>query len=385
MHVAGFSRSQVASITAAISCVAAVGIGLSLSIPLLSIEMQRMGISNKLIGINTAVAGLASMVVVPFVPRVAQRYGLLPLLWAAVLTVPVTMILFRIIYDFVAWFPLRFVFSAALGILFVLSEYWITAAAPAGRRGLVMGAYATVLAIGLAVGPLLLAAVGTEGWLPYLTGAALFALAAIPLSLARDLSPAVEPGSGPGILSLVRAAPIATLAALVFGFIETSAYALLPVYGIEIGLDAADATLLLSAVALGNVGLQIPLGLLADRVDRRLILLACTMCSAAGAALIPLIRDMTGLMLLMFTWGGFSGALYTIGLAHLGARFTGAALVSANAAFVFLYNVGLTAGPPIVGVGMDLVPPHGFALVLSGFGAAYAILILIRLRAAASS
>jgi hypothetical protein len=94
---------------------------------------------------------------------------------------------------------------------------------------------------------------------------------------------------------------------------------------------------------------------------------------------------MTGLMLLMFAWGGLSGALYTVGLAHLGARFTGAALVSANAAFVFLYNVGLTAGPPIVGAGMDLAPPHGFALVLSGFGAAYAILILVRLRAATSS
>jgi MFS family permease len=248
-----------------------------------------------------------------------------------------------------------------------------------------MGTYATVLAIGLAVGPLLLAAVGTEGWLPYLIGTALFALAIIPLSLAQNLSPAVEPGSGPGILSLVRAAPIATLAALVFGVIETSAYALLPIYGIEIGLDPADAALLLSAVALGNVGLQIPVGLLADRVDRRLILLACTVCSAAGAALIPFIRDTTGLMLLMFAWGGLSGGLYTIGLAHLGARFTGAALVSANAAFVFLYNVGLTAGPPIVGAGMDLVPPHGFALALSSFGAAYAIVILVRFRATASS
>jgi hypothetical protein len=84
----------------------------------------------------------------------------------------------------------------------------------------------------------------------------------------------------------------------------------------------------------------------------------------------------------MFVWGGLTGALYTIGLAHLGSRFAGPALVSANAAFVLLYNVGLTAGPPIVGLGMDLLPPHGFAFALSACGAVYAALILFRLRAA---
>jgi MFS family permease len=196
------------------------------------------------------------------------------------------------------------------------------------------------------------------------------------------LSPSVESGSGPRLLSLVRAAPIATLAALVFGVIETSAYALLPIYGIERGLSHAEAALLLSAVALGNVGLQIPIGILADRFDRRLILLACSLCSAIGAVLMPLFVDMAGLMILMFVWGGLTGALYTIGLAHLGSRFAGPALVSANAAFVLLYNVGLTAGPPIVGLGMDLLPPHGFAFALSACGAVYAALILFRLRAA---
>ncbi len=56
----------------------------------------------------------------------------------------------------------------ALGALFVLSEFWITALAPPERRGLVMGVYATVLALGFATGPAVLAGVGTSGWPPYL-------------------------------------------------------------------------------------------------------------------------------------------------------------------------------------------------------------------------
>src|SRR5918911_3768286 len=79
-----FDQARVAAIAAAIACVTAVGIGLSLSIPLLSLEMERMGVSSTLIGLNTAVSGIASICVLPFVPRLAARFGVLPLLWLCI-------------------------------------------------------------------------------------------------------------------------------------------------------------------------------------------------------------------------------------------------------------------------------------------------------------
>ena len=87
-----------------------------------------------MIGFNTAVAGVASLIVVPFVPRLAARYGVLALLLSAVLTVPAVIIGFKLLYGIAWWFPLRFVLSAALGVLFVLSEYWITASSPPRPR-----------------------------------------------------------------------------------------------------------------------------------------------------------------------------------------------------------------------------------------------------------
>jgi predicted MFS family arabinose efflux permease len=68
---------------------------------------------------------------------------------------------------------------------------------------------------------------------------------------------------------------------------------------------------------------------------------------------------------LLFIWGGLLGGLYTVGLAHLASRFTGADIAGANAAFVVLYNVGLTTGPPLVGAAMDWSNPHGFAWALT--------------------
>lgn len=368
--------SRSGAIAAAIACVAIVGLGISLTIPLLSVEMDRMGISRGLIGANTAVAGVASILVVPFVPRLAMRFQVLPLLWACVGVATLSLIAFKLLFGLAWWFAIRFVFSAAIGVLFVLSEFWINAAAPPARRGFVMGIYATVLALGLAAGPFVLAATGASGWPPYLAGAVLFALAAVPLLFVGNVSPAVERGKGRTVLSFLAAAPAATLAALVFGALETAAYALLPIYGLAAGFTVERAALLVSAVALGNVACQIPLGLLSDRVDRRAVLLGAGLCGALGAALLPaLAGSFAWLSATLFFWGGLTGALYTVGLAHLGARFTGRDLVSANAAFVLLYNVGLVLGPPVAGLAMDLAPPQGFAAALAGFCILYVAVV----------
>jgi MFS family permease len=378
----GFSSLRVRSLAAAIGSVAAVGVALSLSIPLLSLEMERMGVSNTGIGINTAIAGLASVIVIPFVPQLAARTGVLPLLWGSVIVGALSLLAFKALWSFAWWFLLRFVFSAKLGVLFVLSEYWINAAAPPARRGLVMGVYATVLALGFATGPAVLAAVGTSGWPPYLAGAALFALASLPLAFAQGLTPEPRGGNKRGVLSFLGAAPAATLAALVFGAVETGGFALLALYGLRLGFALETAPYLLTAVALGNVALQIPIGLLSDRVDRRLVLLASGLSGLAGAALLPLVAaNGAAFFAVLFLWGGLIGALYTVGLAHLGAKFSGGDLVSANAAFVILYNVGLVLGPPLVGAGMDAAPPHGFAWTLAAFCAVYVAVVAGRMAA----
>ncbi|KQT14673.1 hypothetical protein ASG40_04995 [Methylobacterium sp. Leaf399] len=379
-------RDRFAAIAAAITCVAVVGIGLSLSIPLLSLEMSRMGASSTMIGINTAVAGLASIVTVPFVPGLAARVGVVRLLLLAIALGAVTLVGFKVLPELGWWFVLRFVFSMSLGVLFVLSEFWINEAAPPARRGLVMGIYATVLALGFAIGPTLLALLGTEGYAPYLAGAGLFVLGMAPLVLASGLSPHMDRGRGLPFLAYLRLAPAATFAALVYGAVETGGFAILPLYGLRIGYEPAMAAGLVSLMAVGNVMFQIPFGWLSDRFDRRYVLLASAIGGAVGAALIPLAStSFPALAILLVVWGGLAGTLYTVGLAHLGASVRGRELAGANAAFVVLYNVGLMLGPPLIGGGMDLMPPQGFAHALCGLFLAYALLVTWRLRPGAPS
>ncbi len=363
------SPQALQGIVAAIALVSLVGIGLSLSIPLLSLEMERMGASGVEIGANTAIAGLASILAIPFVPKLAAKVGVGRLILAAILTTAVSFLGFRLFFSYAAWFPIRFVFSAALGTLFVLSEYWIAAKAPPGRRGLVMGIYATSLSLGFGAGPALLVFTGTSGWPPYLAAGAIYALACLPLVLAWKRLPVLDAAPPHPVSRYLLAVPLATGAGFGFGAIETGAFSMLPVFGLRQGLDATTAPILVSAMALGNVVFQLPIGWLSDRFRKEFVLLVIAGVGVAGACLMPVAAawGQWPLLALLFFWGGIIGGMYVVGLAHLASRFEGADLAGANAAYVMLYNVGLLVGPPITGLGLDLGGAWGMSLVLASF------------------
>ena len=366
-------------IAAAILLIALVGVSLSIFIPLLSIAMERMLIPATVSGLNTAAAGIGTLAIAPFVPGLAARFGVRAILFIAIIVAAIMAIGFPLL-PFALWFPLRFVFGAAIGTLFVLSEYWINAAAPDDRRGMVMGIYATVLSLGFAAGPLALLYTGTQGTTPYIAGAGIILLALVPLLLAQGSTPQISGGGKTPALAMMTMIPTATFAALVFGAIETGGFALFPVYGLRNAMTETTAATLISIVAAGNVVSQIPLGLLSDRMDRPRLLLICALVGVAGCIAMPLaIADQRMFFAVLFIWGGFTGGLYTVGLAHLGSRFTGADLANANAAFVMLYSIGLIAGPPFVGAGMDLLGSHGFAAALGLMLALYAGLIVGRM------
>ena len=192
--------SRTASIAAAISAITVVGVGISLSIPLLALELEVRGISSTWIGVNTAVAGVATILTAPFVPMLVRRLGLRALLVAAIALAAATLVGFKAVPSFAFWFPLRFAFGASLCILFAASEFWINALAPPHRRGLIMGIYATALSVGAAMGPAILSLLGASGWAPYLAGAGVLSLGAIPILLARGITPRIHGDDHHGVL-----------------------------------------------------------------------------------------------------------------------------------------------------------------------------------------
>lgn len=381
----GDSAIRWLAVSAAIASISAVGIAIGLGMPLLSVILENRGYSATVIGANTAVAGLASIAAAPVTTPLATRFGVVPTMLVMIVAGAFAFIGFYFAPAFWMWFPLRAILHTALTVLFILSEFWINTSTPPHRRGLVLGVYATVLSLGFAFGPWLFARVGSDGFLPFGIAFALVIAAALPVLAAWRQSPAMHgEGHGQGFWRYLLLVPTATAAVLVFGAVETGGFALFPVYGSRIGYSEADAALLLTVVGLGNVILQIPLGLVSDRIhDRRLLLAGCAVIGLAGMIVLPFISaNWMATAAMLFVWGGVVAGLYTIGLAHLGSKLSGRDLASANAAFVFCYGLGMLAGPQAIGIGMDRLGPNGFAITLAVFFALYIVLVGSRISAA---
>ena len=368
------------SLVAAVSAITAVGIAIGLGLPLLSIILEKRGISSTLIGLNSAMAGIAAMAAAPVTTWFAHRFGVATTMIWAVLVSALSALGFYYAEAFWMWFPLRVAFHGATTTLFVLSEFWINAASPPHRRGLVLGIYSTVLSLGFATGPLIFSIVGSEGILPFAIGAIAILVAAIPIFIARNESPVLDEKPELHFFRYVFLVPSATAAVFIFGAVEAGGLSLFPIYATRSGFTESQAALLLTIMGLGNVVFQIPLGMLSDRMkDRRKLLSLMAIIGLCGSLALPWLASNWLLMaaVLLF-FGGCVAGLYTVGLSHLGSRLTGADLAAANAAFIFCYAVGTVAGPQAIGAAIDISGNNGFAWAIAGFFGLYTVLSLGR-------
>lgn len=359
------SKPQWAAIAGVIATVTVFAIAQGLTYPLLSFILERQGTPSGLIGLSAAMTPLGFMASAPFIPTLARRFGA----GATALTCAVLAALLLALIGWTQsiwpWFPLRFLLGFAVNPLYVLSETWMLTLTPPGKRGRVMGAYTSLISAGFAAGPLALAVTGSVGWPPFLVGIVAFLGCAACLSCILPRLPALHTGKDhASVLSFLPLAPLLLVAvAMVAGF-EHSLLSLTAGYGEAYGASEEAVTAFLTIFIAGNAVLQIPLGLIAERVGSRKVLIACTLMLLLGCVLLPISFGTPFAWPLAFAWGAASFGIYTMALVELGDRFSGATLVAGNAAFAFIWGVGGIIVPPATGTLMDAVGVQGLPLAM---------------------
>jgi len=360
---------------------AAIGLQAGVALPLVPLALERQGADRLTIGVIAAAWAIGMLVTAPYIPRLAARFGAVPFILSAVVAGSAITVAYTLTQSPVAWFVLTFLHGAVGGVPWVVSEIWMNVVVEEERRGRVMGVYATMVALGIALGPLVLQVVGVYGPAPFLTCAALALSVAVPLLPYWKTAPAIEHAEDSGYLTVVVAAPLAMLAAFACGLGEQVAFSFLPVYAVGAGVSPETGALWLSAFVIGNVILQWPIGWMADHADRRAVLAGCTLASAILVGLLPTVpaQSLTIVGVIML-WGGISFAIYPVGLALLGQRFNGGDIARANTAFSMLYIVGGLVGRPLAGAAMDAVGDPGLGWTLAFFYLAAALFALLAMR-----
>jgi MFS family permease len=369
--------AALAGVTAAL---AMFGAAQGLSSPLFTLLMQKQGMSPALIGLSAAMMPLGLVLSASLVPAAVRLVGARTLAVSCSLIGALCFFAIGYLQDWVAWFVIRFIVGVIINPLYILGEVWALSLAPPSRRGRVMGIFNSVLGVGYATGPLVLTAVGTSGWVPFIVGIAGFVLCAVILrSVSASLAGFEDDGqpSG-GLIGFARLAPALLFAVLVSAAVQQSTYALIPVFGSGYGLPEAVLAALVMVLSLGNIFLQIPLGLLAERFGGRAMIIACAIATAVCAVLLPLLITTPLIWVVLLVMGAVGYGVYTMALVELGSRFKGSALVSGNAAFALMWGAGGIVGPPSAGALMQAIGPLGLPTVIAGLDVLLVVFALYR-------
>lgn len=356
------------------------GIQAGTAMPLIPLALEQRGVDNVTIGLVEAVWGIGMIASAHRIPTLAARLGPVRLVLIGLMCGAALDVTFAFTHSLPLWFGLSFLSGLVSGIPWVVSEIWINLAVDERQRGRATALYSALMAVGMACGPLALQVVGVYGPRPFLTCAVFALLVALPMLLVRQ-APTIAPDEEGGFSRIVLMVPALLIGALACGLGEQAAFSFLPIYALKAGLPAEGGVLWLTAFVIGNIALQWPIGWLADHIDRRIVLVACALISAALTAVLPTIDPHSkAILVVLLLWGGISFAIYAVALALLGQRFKGGDVARANAALTSVYTFGGMVGPPIAGSMLDWMGRPGYGLSLAGFYAMAGVAALLALR-----
>jgi len=337
-----------------------------LSVPLLSLILESRGADGTLIGSQAAVQSLAILLISPFLPRYMSKIGPAILMLGAILVSLGAFLLLAVFPSTLAWFMLRFTIGAAGSVLWVCGEAWINQVAEDSTRGRIVAIYSMAVAAGFALGPVVLSVTGTSGLAPFIVSGAVMLLSALPLLTVLRTSPRLTGERTGSLPRYFRLAPVAMLLCALFAAADGMLISFLPLYGKDVGLSETRALYLITLLGIGGIVGQIPIGWLADRVDRMLLATVCTFLLVATSLAMPLVISIQPWSLLyMLVLGALLSGIYTIALVIIGEQFKGADLAAASALFGVMWGAGAVLGPQLGGLAYDQFPPHGIPLFLA--------------------
>ena len=348
--------------------------GVFMLLPLLLFLLKRGEISNTVAGLFAATEWLGIFIVTPFASAITRVMGRRNALWLASIMPPLTAFGFLFTDQLAAWFVLLLLGAMAGGMRWVLAEAFIAEFAPPQHRGLLIGAYATMIGMTMVVGPALLAWLGADdpAALRIVIGFMLIGLAwtALIPRLPQDHDSDSARVGLVGLWHAVRANPVVMLAGFVGGFFEMGLSSVLPIYGLSLGLPASEAALLLSLSGLGGMLCAIPAGMVADRFAspelgrRRLMVLLAVLLLISGAMVFAVAQVTVLVWTVALLWGSAGGTLYTLTMFDIGSRETGITLVNSTAVLVLTYTLGALVASSAAGLMLDWSASVGLSMML---------------------
>jgi MFS family permease len=234
-------------------------------------------------------------------------------------------------------------------------ESWLADVSPSEQRGRVLSIYLFVSLVGMAAGQMLMLLGPADDLRLFVIAAILISIAIVPIGLTRISSPHPIPAVKFSPLTLIRAARVAVVGALLSGMVVGTFWALGPVVARAYELDASRVGILMSLGVLGGALAQIPVGKFSDSTDRRIVIGAvCLVATGVSVLGFYFARDsFAALYGSFFLLGAAAMPIYALCIAHASDKST-VTLVEVASGILLAHSAGSIIGPimvaPLIGI-----------------------------------
>jgi len=272
-----------------------------------------------------------------------------------------------LIIDAFAWAVMRVATGICIAGCYTIIEAWLQSKVTNETRGRAMGTYRVVDIMGSLGAQLMIAVLEPASYVSYNLLALLCCAALFPLTLTKTAPP--ETPQTPRLRPALawKRSPLGAAGVVVSGVTGAAFRMVGPVYGVEVGLRADQIALFLAAYVLGGALAQIPVGWLADKFDRRAVLIGLSIAgiAACGATILMAGGGTTSVFVAAGLIGFSTIPIYSVSTAHAHDFSNSAERVELSAALMFLYAVGAIASPVVASLVIDRFGPSAMFLMIA--------------------
>jgi MFS family permease len=343
----------------------------------------QLGFSRREIGLLGSAHFVGFFIGCWWAPRLMGSVGHSRAFAAFTATGAIGLLAHMLIIDAWAWAAMRVASGLCVAGCYTVIEAWLQAKVTNETRGRTMGVYRVTDMTGSLGAQALVGVLAPASYVSYNLLAIICCAALLPLTLTKVKQP--ETPSSPRLRPrlAVQRSPLAAAGVVVAALSSASFRMVGPIYGQEVGLSAAQIAWFLSAFVLGGALAQYPVGWLADKYDRRWVLIWMSTLAMVSCS-VTVFAPLTG-TLGIFMAAGFFGLttfpIYSVAAAHAHDFASSDERVELSAALMFWFASGAIFAPYLASVLIERFGPGALFWMISLGHAGLIIFGIARMRA----
>ncbi|WP_317960371.1 MFS transporter [Phaeobacter inhibens] len=271
--------------------------------------------------------------------------------------------------DPLAWAVMRIASGLCVAGCYTVIEAWLNAKVTNETRGRAMGTYRIVDLSASLVAQLLIAVLPPASYISYNLLAILCCAALLPLTMTKASQPDIPDAPRLRPKLAWACSPLAVAGVIVAALSSASFRMVGPIYGQEVGLEVGQIAFFLATFVLGGALAQYPLGWLADKYDRRWVLIWLSVVAILSCGITMAASGMgTWAVMASAAFFGFTTMpIFSVSAAHANDFATSQQRIELAAALMFFYALGAIASPLITSALIENYGPGAlFAFVAVG-------------------